>query len=66
MRPKGKRHRTEDVVATLRQADEAMAKGTPIAEVTLRGWRAEYGAATGTRCAGSMRWRWSWRRRRPG
>ena len=28
-----KRHRPEEVVAKLRQADEAMAKGTPIAEV---------------------------------
>jgi putative transposase len=41
------------VVAKLRQADEALAKGTPIAEVarplgvsevTLHRWRAEYGA----------------------
>jgi hypothetical protein len=28
-----KRHRPEKVVATLRQADEALATGTPIAEV---------------------------------
>jgi len=28
-----KRHRPEEVVAKLRQADEALAKGTPIAEV---------------------------------
>jgi hypothetical protein len=28
-----KRHRPEEVVAKLRQADEARAKGTPIAEV---------------------------------
>jgi hypothetical protein len=27
-----KRHRPEEVVAKLRQADEALAKGTPIAE----------------------------------
>ena len=27
------RHRPEEVVAKLRQADEALAKGTPIAEV---------------------------------
>jgi putative transposase len=48
-----KRHRPEEVVAKLRQADEALAKGTPIAEVarslgvsevTLYRWRAEYGA----------------------
>jgi putative transposase len=48
-----KRHRPEEVVARLRQADEALAKGTPIAEVarslgvsevTLHLWRAEYGA----------------------
>jgi transposase-like protein len=48
-----KRHRSEEVVAKLRQADEALAKGTPIAdvarslgvsEVTLHRWRAEYGA----------------------
>jgi transposase-like protein len=48
-----KRHRPEEVVAKLRQADEALAKGTPIAEVarslgvsemTLHRWRAEYGA----------------------
>ncbi len=48
-----KRHRPEEVVAKLRQADEAMAKGTPLAEVarslgvfevTLHRWRAEYGA----------------------
>jgi transposase-like protein len=48
-----KRHRPEEVVAKLRQADEALAKGTPIAEVarslgvsevTLQRWRAEYGA----------------------
>ena len=47
-----KRHRPEEVVAKLRQADEALAKGTPIAEVarslgvsevTLHRWRAEYG-----------------------
>jgi transposase-like protein len=47
-----KRHRPEEVVAKLRQADEALAKGTPIAEVarslgvsevTLNRWRAEYG-----------------------
>jgi putative transposase len=47
------RHRPEEVVAELRQADEALAKGTPIAEVarslgvsevTLHRWRAEYGA----------------------
>jgi len=46
-------HRREEVVAKLRQADEALAKGTPIAEVarslgvsevTLHRWRAEYGA----------------------
>ena len=44
-----KRHRPEEVVAKLRQADEALAKGTPIAEVarslgvsevTLHGWQA--------------------------
>jgi hypothetical protein len=28
-----KRHRPEEVVAKLRQTDEALAKGTPIAEV---------------------------------
>jgi putative transposase len=48
-----KRHRPKEVVAKLRQADEALAKGTPIAdvarslgvsEVTLHRWRAEYGA----------------------
>lgn len=48
-----KRHRPEEVVAKLRQADEALAKGVPIAEVarslgvsavTLNRWRAEYGA----------------------
>jgi putative transposase len=48
-----KRHRPEEVVAKLRQADEALAKGTPIAEVArslgvsevaLHRWRAEYGA----------------------
>ena len=48
-----KRHRPEEVVAKLRQADEALAKGTPIAEVarspgvsevTLHRWRGEYGA----------------------
>jgi transposase-like protein len=48
-----KRHRPEEVVAKLRQADEAFAKGVPIAEVarslgvsavTLHRWRAEYGA----------------------
>ena len=49
-----KRHRPEEVVAKLRQADEALAKGVAIAEVarslgvsevTLHRWRAEYGAA---------------------
>ena len=49
-----KRHRPEEVVAKLRQADEALAKGVTIAEVmrslgvsefTLHRWRAEYGAA---------------------
>ena len=48
-----KRHRPEEVVAKLRQADEALAKGTPLAEVarslgvsevTPHRWRAEYGA----------------------
>jgi len=48
-----KRHGPEEVVAKLRQADEAPAKGAPIAEVarslgvaevTLHRWRAEYGA----------------------
>jgi transposase-like protein len=48
-----KRHRPEEVVAKLRQANEALAKGTPLAEVarslgvsevTLHRWRAEYGA----------------------
>lgn len=48
-----KRHRPEEVVAKLRQADEALAKGVPIAEVarslgvsavTVHRWRAEYGA----------------------
>jgi len=48
-----KRHRPEEVVAKLRQADEALAKGVPIAEVarslgvsevTLHRWCAEYGA----------------------
>jgi hypothetical protein len=43
-----RRHRPEDVVAKRRQADEALAKGTPIAEVarslgvsevTLHRWR---------------------------
>lgn len=47
-----KRHRPEEVVAKLRQADEALAKGTSLAEVarslgvsevTLHRWRAEYG-----------------------
>ena len=49
----GKRHRPEEVVAKLRQADESLAKGVTIAdvarsrgvsEVTLRRWRAKYGA----------------------
>jgi transposase-like protein len=49
-----KRHRPEEVVAKLRQADEALAKGTPIPEVarslgvsavTLHRERSEYGAA---------------------
>ncbi len=35
-----KRHRPEEVVAKLRQADEALAKGTPIAEVA-RGVRGD-------------------------
>lgn len=48
-----KRHRPEEVVAKLRQADEALAKGIGIADVarslgvsavTLHRWRAEYGA----------------------
>jgi putative transposase len=48
-----KRYRPEEVVAKLRQADEVLAKGTPIAEVarsvglsevTLHRWQAEYGA----------------------
>lgn len=48
-----KRHRPEEVVAKLGQADESLAKGAPIAEVarslgvsevTLHRWRAEYGA----------------------
>ena len=52
MRSNRKRHRPEEVVAKLRQADEALAKGTPIAEVarslgvsevTLHRWRAECG-----------------------
>jgi len=49
-----KRHRPEEIVAKLRQADEGLASGKPIAEVarslgvstvTLHRWRAEYGAA---------------------
>ena len=53
MRLNRKRHRPEEAVAKLRQADEALAKGTQIAEVahslgvsgvTLYRWRAEYGA----------------------
>ena len=45
-----KRHRPEEVVAKLRQADESLAKGVPIAElarslgvseVTLHRWRAK-------------------------
>jgi putative transposase len=53
MRSNRKWHRPEEVVAKLRQADEALAKGAPIAEVarslgvsevTLHRWRAEYGA----------------------
>ena len=53
MRSNRKRHGPEEVVAKLRQADEAPAKGAPIAEVarslgvaevTLHRWRAEYGA----------------------
>jgi putative transposase len=48
-----KRPRPEEVVAKLRQADEVLAKGTPltevarplgVSEVTLHRWRAEYGA----------------------
>ena len=48
-----KRHRSEEVVAKLCEAENALAKGTPIAEVarslrvsevTLHRWRAEYGA----------------------
>jgi DNA-binding transcriptional MerR regulator len=48
-----RRHRPEEVVTKLGQADEALAKGTPIgevarslwvSEVTLHRWRAEYGA----------------------
>ncbi len=50
---KRKRHRPEEIVAKLRQADEALAKGATIAEtarslgvseVTLHRWRAEYGS----------------------
>lgn len=53
MRLNRERHRPEEVVAKLRQADEALAKGTPLAEVarslgvsevTLHRSRAEYGA----------------------
>jgi hypothetical protein len=50
MRSNRKRHRSEEVVAKLRQAVNALAKGTPIAEVagvsevTLHRWRAGYGA----------------------
>ena len=49
-----KRRRPEEVVASLRQADEALAAGKPIAEVarslgvspaTLHRWRKEYGSA---------------------
>jgi len=52
-RPNRKRHRPEEIVAKLRQADEALAKGVTIAEVarslgvsevTLHRWRAEYGS----------------------
>ena len=39
MRSIRKRHRPEEVVAKLRQADEALAKGTPIAER----WRGRWG-----------------------
>lgn len=59
-----KRHHPEEVVAKLRQADEALAKGVPIAEVarslgvsavTLHRWRAEYGAACTRSGGGSER-----------
>jgi hypothetical protein len=33
-----KRHRPEEVIAKLRQADEALAKGTPIARWRGRWW----------------------------
>jgi transposase-like protein len=48
-----KRHRPEEVVTKLRQADEALAEGAPITEVArslgvseviLHRWRAEHGA----------------------
>lgn len=52
-RSNGKPRRPEDLVSRFRQADEALATGTTIAEVarslgvsevTLHRWRAEYGA----------------------
>jgi len=61
MRSNRKRHRPEEVVAKLRQADEALAKGPPIAEVarslgvsevTLHRWRAEYGDGGDARYGG--------------
>jgi putative transposase len=54
MKRSNRKHpRPEEVVAKLRQADEVLAKGTPltevarslgVSEVTLHRWRAEYGA----------------------
>ncbi len=53
MRSNRTRHRPEEVFAKLGQADEAPARGAPLAEVvrslgvsevTLHRWRAEYGA----------------------
>jgi len=58
MRSNRKLYHPEEVVAKLRQADEALAKGTPIAkvarslgvsEVTPYRWRAEYGRWTAMR-----------------
>ena len=39
-----KRHRPDEVVVKLREADEALAKGVAITEVLLHRWRAEYGS----------------------
>jgi putative transposase len=63
---KGKKHKTEDKIRILREADggrsiSEICKEKNISEVTFQHWKREFGMMDVTRPAGSR----SWRRRTP-